>query len=65
MNISVISLLGVVFVTLKLVGVIDWSWWFVTMPFWFGFAIFFIIFFIALIADGSQSNTKSIKRRKF
>ena len=31
---SLPSLLGVVFVTLKLCGVIDWSWWWVTAPFW-------------------------------
>lgn len=28
------GLLGVVFVTLKLTGFIDWSWWTVTLPFW-------------------------------
>jgi hypothetical protein len=28
------GLLGVVFITLKLCGVIDWSWWWVTCPFW-------------------------------
>lgn len=28
------GLLGVVFVVLKLTGVIDWSWWWVTAPFW-------------------------------
>ena len=33
-GINVLSLLGVVFVTLKLCGVIDWSWWWVTLPFW-------------------------------
>jgi hypothetical protein len=33
-GIGVLGLLGVVFVTLKLCGVIDWSWWFVTAPFW-------------------------------
>jgi len=33
-GISTSSLLGVVFVTLKLCGVIDWSWWWVTVPFW-------------------------------
>ena len=27
-------LLGVLFVALKLTGVIHWSWWFVTLPFW-------------------------------
>jgi succinate dehydrogenase hydrophobic anchor subunit len=33
-GIGVCGLLGVVFVTLKLCGVIDWSWWWVTSPFW-------------------------------
>ncbi len=36
-SIRVVSLLGVVFVALKLCGVIDWSWWFVTAPFWVPF----------------------------
>lgn len=31
---GVCGLLGVVFVTLKLIGIIDWSWWWVTAPFW-------------------------------
>ena len=38
-GIGVFGLLGVVFVTLKLTGVIDWSWWWVTAPFWGGFVI--------------------------
>ncbi len=29
----------VVFLTLKLVGVIDWSWWWVTSPLWLGVAL--------------------------
>jgi hypothetical protein len=28
------GLLGVAFVVLKLCKVIDWSWWWVTAPFW-------------------------------
>lgn len=35
----VLSALGVTFVVLKLAGVINWSWWLVTMPFWFGIAL--------------------------
>lgn len=31
---SILGLLGLVFVTLKLLGKLDWSWWYVTMPFW-------------------------------
>ena len=33
-GISATSLLGVLFVGLKLGGIIDWSWWWVTLPFW-------------------------------
>lgn len=36
---SIVGLLGVAFVVLKLTEVIDWSWWFVTMPFWGGAAL--------------------------
>lgn len=33
-GISVFGLLGVAFVVMKLCGVIAWSWWWVTLPFW-------------------------------
>ena len=33
-GISTVGLLGVVFVTLKLIGTITWSWWWVLAPFW-------------------------------
>lgn len=33
-GIGVSGLLGVSFVVLKLTNVIDWSWWWVTAPFW-------------------------------
>lgn len=33
-GIGVTGLLGVAFIVLKLTGVIDWSWWWVTSPFW-------------------------------
>lgn len=38
-GISISSLLGIAFVILKLTGVIDWSWWWVTLPFWGGIAL--------------------------
>ena len=56
-GIGVLSLLGVVFVTLKLTGYIAWSWWYVTMPFWGGFvavvAIGIIAFLVILALDKS------------
>ena len=42
-GIGVLGLLGIVFVTLKLLGFIDWSWWWVTLPFWGGIALVFAI----------------------
>lgn len=41
-GIGVLGLLGVVFVTLKLLGITEvanWSWWWVTAPFWGGIAL--------------------------
>jgi hypothetical protein len=54
-GISVLGLLGVVFVTLKLCKVIDWSWWWVTAPFWVPAALLVtvlgVVFAVALIHD--------------
>lgn len=33
------SLLGLIFITLKLTGHIAWSWWWVLAPFWIPFAL--------------------------
>lgn len=43
-GIGVLGLLGVAFVILKLCNVIDWSWWWVTAPFWGGLALVIVIF---------------------
>lgn len=43
-GISVTGLLGVAFVILKLCHVINWSWWWVTAPFWAGLALLWVIF---------------------
>ncbi|MGL5594736.1 MAG: hypothetical protein ACRCYA_05345 [Cetobacterium sp.] len=48
-SIGVFSLLGLVFVALKLTGYIKWSWWFVTMPFWIQIVIFILIVVIFCI----------------
>lgn len=49
---GVCGLLGVVFVALKLLGVIKWSWWWVLAPFWaplaLGLAIVGVVLLFAL-----------------
>ncbi|TWP23504.1 hypothetical protein ETU10_07210 [Apibacter muscae] len=43
--------LTIVFITLKLTKVIDWSWWWVLAPLWGGVAIVLIIILIAIIVN--------------
>jgi len=51
---SIAGLLGVAFVVLKLTGVITWSWWWVTAPFWGGLVIALgIISVVGVIAGGA------------
>jgi hypothetical protein len=49
-----IGLLGatfLVFLTLKLLGKISWSWWWVTAPLWGGLALFLgVLLTLALVA---------------
>lgn len=49
---SVLSILGISFIILKLTGVIDWSWWWVTAPFWGPLALVIGLVTIALIVVG-------------
>lgn len=43
---GILGLLGIAFVVLKLVGVIDWSWWWVTLPFYVPIILSIIILII-------------------
>ena len=42
-----LSLLLVAFVVLKLCGVIDWSWWWVTSPIWIPLGIALLLFAVS------------------
>ncbi len=57
---SIVGLLGVVFVTLKLCGVINWSWWWVTAPFWGGIALVLSILLIIAIGAGISLGIASL-----
>lgn len=55
-GIGFIGLLTIVFITLKLVGVIAWSWWWVLSPLWISlaFSVFIMaiaVLFIAIFQD--------------
>ena len=48
-TISFTGLLGLLFIALKLTGVIDWSWWLVLLPIYAPLALVGIILLIVLI----------------
>ena len=61
-GISFLGLLAIVFITLKLTQVIDWSWWFVLMPLWLPVAIFALVGLIVMLI---QAILFWIAQRKF
>lgn len=48
MKMGICSVLGLIFVTLKLTGVIAWSWLWVLLPFWGPMALGVILVFLAV-----------------
>ncbi|UVX30893.1 hypothetical protein A1c_00013 [Klebsiella phage VLCpiA1c] len=47
MKMGICSVLGLIFVTLKLTGVIAWSWLWVLLPFWGPVVLAVILVFLA------------------
>ena len=59
-GISFFGLLTIVFITLKLIGTIDWSWLWVLSPIWIPIALVFLILLIQLtIAALGSANDKN------
>lgn len=60
----VLEILLIIFVTLKLVGALDWSWFFVLAPLWGPLAFFAIIFLVGAIFMIVRVATLSISQRQ-
>lgn len=48
-GVSTAGLLLVLFIALKLTGVIAWSWWWVLAPLWLPFALFFAVCVVVVL----------------
>lgn len=48
---GLLSTLGLIFVVLKLVGVITWSWFWVISPFWIGISAYIFGIILIIIAS--------------
>ena len=44
------GVLTIVFIVLKLLDVIKWSWWWVLSPIWISFGIALVVIFIPIVA---------------
>ena len=62
-GIGPLSLLGIAFVVMKIMGYITWSWWWVLAPFWVPVAIAFaliaiVLFLMIIIVAKTQETVK-------
>lgn len=42
MQLGLFSILGIIFIVLKLIGTIAWSWWLVLLPFYGGIVLLLV-----------------------
>lgn len=56
---SFASLLTIVFIVLKLCGIIAWSWWWVLSPLWISAIGWVILLIIALLIGGKNDERKN------
>jgi len=57
------GLLAIVFITLKLLHKITWSWWWVLSPLWIGAAFAVLVLLVILLA--ALVSTRGGKTRRF
>jgi hypothetical protein len=56
------GLLLVTLITLKLIGYINWSWWWVTLPLWGGLVLAIVLMLFAGIIIAIQKNKSKFKK---
>lgn len=57
------GVLFVVFLVLKLIHVIDWSWWWITAPLWAGLALFAVMFVVGNVLLGASKGLDRLAKR--
>jgi len=60
-NLNILTVIFAVFLTLKLTGNIDWSWWWVTSPLWLPVVMLFTIISVLLIVGAIMLLGRKIK----
>lgn len=50
-GLGIFDVLGIIFIVLKLGGIIDWSWIWVLSPFWIGLCLAVLLIMIVVIIE--------------
>ena len=59
-----LTALALIFITLKLIGVIAWSWCLVLLPLYFGAAVFLGMVVLAILGGTTHYMVKRLLRKK-
>lgn len=54
-GIGLFGALGLIFIVLKLTGIIAWSWWWVLAPFWIPTSLFLVAVVILLLVSWGKA----------
>ncbi len=57
-------MLAILFIGLKLGGVVAWPWWLVLLPLWGGIAFYLVLLVIVLVVAAIVDGVLEMKRRK-
>ena len=58
-GVSFFGVLGIVFIVLKLCGVINWSWWLVLLPIYGPAALVLLVVFIMFVIIGTTPHIRN------
>jgi len=63
-GVGFLGLLAILFIGLKLGGVITWSWWWVLSPLWGPLAILLVVILSSAFIAGLVAGTRAVKGEK-
>lgn len=63
-GISFAGVLTILFITLKLTGTIDWSWWWVLSPIWISLLVVLVIVAVAMAGAGLLLSAYDARKKR-
>lgn len=55
-GVGLLEVLTIVFIVLKLCGLISWSWWLVLMPLWIELGVIVVLLIILVVISGDEDD---------